>query len=203
MTAVMGSNIEPIRPVTFLYLWPVINFFILSVAYGFNTPQFILGKQSNGSINPLLLFINLPWLAITWIIFHFQIKLSSEDFMNQIGDTNYWISNRPFKSDNISEFDLVIDLTCEFPKYKTECEYLCLPNLDGMPLRNHKIDLNLESKKVLIHCANGHGRSSIFLTKILLNNKQIKTSIEGLNLIKKSRNRAIPNSNQQKWLSKK
>lgn len=200
MATVMGSNIDPSRPITFLYLWPLINCSTLSVAYGLNKPQFILGKQSDGSINPVLLFINFPWLAITWTIFHLQIKLSSEDFMNQIGDSNYWISNRPFKNDDLSQFDLIIDLTCEFVKYKTTCEYLCLPNLDGMPLTNFNIDQNLETKKILIHCANGHGRSSIFLTNILLNEKQINTPIEGLNLIKNSRNKATPNSNQQKWL---
>lgn len=176
----------------------------MTISYIRNNPSLIINKQRNGSINPLLLIINLPWLILTWNIFKLQILCSKENFCDQIEDTNIWISRRPTSKDDISKFEIIIDLTSEFLSYKTNNQYISYPNLDGHILKNQPIISNFnKDKKTLIHCANGHGRSALF-TAILLKENGVCSSIkESLNLIIKSRKRAIPNRTQRNWIIKK
>jgi len=183
--------------------WVSINMFALSLAYFFNRPDFILGKNSHGKINPLLLILNLPWTLFTWIVFKLQILVSKEQFCHQVKGTNIWISRRPGSHDKIDKFDLIIDLTCEFPADKTTSQYICYPNLDGHHLSSLPIiDQIPLDKKILIHCANGHGRSALFTALILKAGRNSATLTAASALITDSRTLAKPNKSQLKWLMK-
>ena len=182
--------------------WPALNFAVFTGAYLFNQASWILNKK-NATFSKLLLLINLPWLLLTWIIFRIQITLSKEDFMNQIADTNIWISSKPTNTNQLEGFDLIIDLTAEFLPLKTTVKTLHLANLDGMPLSHFEtLERVKKNSKVLIHCANGHGRSSSFATILLRELKYCQSTEEGLEMIKASRPMAKPNRPQRKWLLK-
>lgn len=186
-----------------LLTWININLMIMAIAYLLNYPNLVLGKKKNGSINPILLFLNLPWLLLTWIIFKLQILFSKENFADQIGETNFWISRRPTSVESLEKFELVIDLTAEFFKDKTN-NYLCYPNLDGYSLKNLPDIIDFHSdKKTLIHCANGHGRSALFTAILLSEMKVTKNIQESLGLISKSRLLATPNRSQNNWIKKR
>ena len=175
----------------------------MTIAYISNNPKLIINKQKNGSINPLLLIINFPWLILTWSIFKLQIICSKENFCDQIEGTNIWISRRPTSKDDISQFEVIIDLTSEFLLDKTENQYISYPNLDGHCLKNQPLITDFDKqKKVLIHCANGHGRSALFTAILLKENGTCSTIKESLDLIIKCRKLAIPNKNQRNWLIK-
>lgn len=180
----------------YLFVWPVINFSLLSFAYCFNKPSLILAK-SDQHFSLLLLVLNLPWLMLTWGIFRIQILLSKEDFCNRIGSSNIWISSKPISQKQVLDFDLIIDLTAEFLPFSSSVETICIPNLDGMPLSNCQIP-NATSKetKILVHCANGHGRSALFTTKLLMSFSYTSNYSESLKLIKNSRPLAKPNKSQ-------
>ena len=175
----------------------------MTVAYIKNSPLLIISKQKNGSINPVLLTINLPWLLLTWTIFKLQIICSRENFCDQIEGTNIWISRRPTQKDDISKFELIIDLTSEFLSDTTNNQYISYPNLDGHSLMNLPIITEFDKEKpTLIHCANGHGRSALFTAILLKENGTCLTVKESLDLIIKSRKLAIPNKTQLNWLIK-
>ena len=189
------------NPYVYILIWPAINMCVMAIAYIFNKPSLILGKKEDGSINIFLLALNLPWLIFTWLIFKLQIWLSKERFSDNISGTKIWLSRRPTDKDDLTSFDTIIDLTCEFVKDKTDKNYQCYPNLDGNILKNlpNLRKINLEHN-ILIHCANGHGRSALFAS-ILLKQIGIEESTQSaLKKIIQSRALAKPNKSQKKWL---
>jgi len=185
----------------YILIWFAINFLIFSIAYYLNKPSMILGKNINGDCKKLLMIINFPWLLFTQIIFRIQLFFIKEDFSNRINNTNIWISRRPLKDDNLDKFNLIIDLTAEFTKDLNAKNYICFPNLDAHWLRNTgKIDKKLKKSNILVHCANGHGRSSIFIALLMVKWNYAINTKQALKIIKASRKFAIPNSSQNKWL---
>lgn len=184
----------------YVLIWPLTNSLIMSISYALNDPKLILGKTKEGRISTVLLLINLPWLLLTWCVFKIQQFVSSENFIDKIAGTSLSISSRPPSTFNFEEYDLVIDLTAEFPKDKiSTSKYVCFSNLDGASLKNYCEDISiLKNKEVLIHCANGHGRSALFTAKILLDTSVVNDLSEGLDLVKSSRPLATPNRFQKR-----
>jgi hypothetical protein len=180
-----------------LWIYPLISAAILTIAYATNNPKLIIGKVSTGNINYPLAIINFPWLFITWSIWEIQAKLSSEDLINQIAGSNIYIGCYP-KYSEIDQFDLVIDLTAEFCSHKGQATaYLCVPNLDGMPLGNVVFPTGITlGSKIFIHCAQGHGRTATYTSLLLAHLGITRSSIEALSLILHCRPAAKPSKTQ-------
>lgn len=166
-TALYGA-FATIFPWSALLGWCSLSCLIMLVAYSANTPWLVCGKKANGRVNAALLFLNLPWLLFTWTTWGLITLFSKEDACNRIGDTNFYISRFPLWGVDLSAFDLVIDLTCEFPRMHGQAKtYICRPNLDGIALANCDILCSeLKEEKYLVHCAQGHGRSAIFMSHL-------------------------------------
>ena len=157
-------------PMKYLLLWLIFNLMIMTIAYALNNPKFILGKKHDGSVNYFLLFINLPWLLFSWFVFYLQMLISRENRVDRIGETFISIASKPARNFDYSSYDIVADLTAEFLKDRIgDVEYIAYPNLDGMPLSKGDKDVTIfKNKKVLVHCANGHGRSALFVARLLV-----------------------------------
>ena len=161
----------------------------LSVAYIEDKPNFILGKKENGEINIYLLILNFPWLVFTWTIFRVQMFVSQENIVDHVKGTKIYISSRPLNGFDFSSYNVIVDLTAEFLKDEViNQKYICYSNLDGMPLTNSYNDINIFAKKtILVHCANGHRRSALFVAQLLLDLGLVQTFAEGVERVKKSR----------------
>jgi len=190
------ENIKEVQ--SFFILWLVVNFSIMTSAYAFNKPSWIMGKNQKGEIAKTLLILNLPWLFFTWIIFWLQMLLSRENRVNEIIPNHIYIASRPLKGFDYEPYDLVVDLTAEFLKDSVN-SYICYPNLDGMALsQSYKSIEILKNKRVLVHCANGHGRSALFVAGLLVDLELVESFKEGLDIVKQCRPLAVPNGGQLK-----
>lgn len=180
--------------ISWALLWPALNLLMLAVAYTLRKPSMILGKTSEGRISKILLLVNLPWLLLSWAVFWIQSKLSRESQVDQIGESNFYIGRCPFHGADLSSYGLIIDLTAEFPLwYKHDAQYVCRPNLDGVALTNASLPGTVTDKeKVLIHCAQGHGRSATYASLLMGSIPAFAPATRALHLIQQSRPGAIP-----------
>jgi protein-tyrosine phosphatase len=126
--------------------------------------------------------------------------ISRENRVDNIDKTSIFIASKPARKFDYSSYDIVIDLTAEFLKSKVEgAEYISYPNLDGMPLTQAYEDVTIfQNKKVLVHCANGHGRSALFVARLLQDLELVESYDEGLKRVLRSRPLAVANRGQLK-----
>ncbi len=190
--------LDLVSPFKYLLLWLIINLIVMTTAYAFNNPKLILAKKNDGSINYFLLWVNLPWLLFSWVVFALQMLISRENRVDSVVENHIFIASRPARNFDYSSYDMVVDLTAEFLKRSMdESKYISYPNLDGMPLSSLYENVTVfQNKRVLIHCANGHGRSALFVAILLKDLKLVDSFGKGLERVKESRPLAIPNGGQ-------
>jgi len=186
----------------YLLLWPIVSSFILSVSYYLNQPRLILGKTEDGIYSVLLLIINLPWLSFTYLVWYFNVLVSTENFENQISNTNIYISRRPRLNELKERYEIVIDLTAEFIESKEQGQsYFHLPWLDGISPSNFQIPKGItRDSKILVHCAQGHGRSATYTAILLRQLKLCNSTAEAYHLILQSRPSAKVSKQQLQYL---
>ncbi|WP_298868354.1 dual specificity protein phosphatase family protein [uncultured Gimesia sp.] len=88
----------------------------------------------------------------------------------------------------------MIDLTCEFsePHALRESSYFCFPVLDrSVPslddLRSWIERIAALEGNILIHCAEGHGRTGLFAAALLVHTGQTETPESALQFIQSKR----------------
>jgi hypothetical protein len=174
-----------------------------ALAYATRNPAIIMGKTCSGRISVPLLLVNLPWLIISWITLLLFTKFSREPAFDRIGSSRFYIGRYPFIQSTLAEFSLVIDLTAEFPRWhKSALSYVCVPNLDGVPLSNLRFPpLPEDGGKILIHCAQGHGRSATYASLLLASVTREESPESVMEVILRSRPAAHPNRKQREQIA--
>lgn len=167
---VIYSGVDSV--VSWLLLWLCFSGLVFAAAYLLNRPRFVCGKDSSGSVSIFLLLINLPWLLFTWSVWVLFAIFDRGPKVSPIPGAAVSISRYPLWSIDLSGFDRVFDLTAEFPCfYGRFVGYRSFANLDGVALSNFQDLPKIRSdEKVLIHCAQGHGRSATFASLLLAKN---------------------------------
>lgn len=151
-------------------VWPGVAFVAVGVAYFANQPG-VFGKRADGTLAPLSAAALLPFLALAWITWHLVRIASREPGMDALSST-LRLGRRPLRHELPAEIDHVADLTAEFRALARARRATYFPILDGaVPDRRalrRAIDSLPRSGIILIHCAQGHGRTALFASCFLI-----------------------------------
>ena len=175
----------PSDPARYLVLWPATSCLVLASAYARNQPQLVTGKSADGRISWFFTSLNLPWLIFTWTTWIVLALFSREPPVSRIGGTNIYLARWPLLGPDLARFDVVVDLAAELPRwYRFAGRYEALPNLDGMPLAHFTPGVEIGPETVvLVHCAEGHGRTASFVVLLLVRLGIARTMDEAIELI--------------------
>lgn len=154
--------------------WSGVSFAAAGLGYGRLGPR-VFGKQADGRMAWPNVALLLPFLLLTWGLWHLQRRLGREAGCHEIAP-GLWLGRRPFPADLPPDVTLIIDLTAEFPAARGVAQgrdYVCLPTLDtGVPepqaLRQVVEQAAAHEGGIYVHCALGHGRSAMAVMAILL-----------------------------------
>jgi protein-tyrosine phosphatase len=144
----------------------------------------------------ILLF---PFLFYSWGLWHLVRLLhrihSREAYASEIVP-GIWLSRRILRHEVPAGVTCVVDMTCEFPAarglVKSVACYCVLPTLDyGTPAPREAVAL-IEKLRghgggILVHCAQGHGRSALLAAALLIGLGKAMDADEALAVVKRGR----------------
>jgi len=190
-------------PWTWPFFYPAISFGGVAAAYYFGTPA-LFGKQLDGRRSILGTLLLGPYMAFLAVVWHVMRRVSRESVTNALGD-DLVLSRRLLGHELPEQVASVVDLTCEFTEPNTNWSiqsYLCYPMLDGSgPSSNEIRELATEilkmPKPVLIHCAQGHGRTGLVAAAVLLVSGEAETAGDAIAMVQAVRPGVELNSRQR------
>lgn len=135
----------------------------------------VLGKRSDNTRKVLAYLIAGPFLIVMQSVRRFRTAISSEPLYNLVADRIYVGRITPAHA-LPKDTEMIVDMTAEFlePQSTVDAgEYRCLPTLDGTePALADLSTLAHEVARfkgpIYVHCAAGHGRSSLLACCALL-----------------------------------
>lgn len=180
------------RGLCFLCLWPAISFAMIASGYLFFGPK-VYGKSSKGRLSLFNVFLLLPYLLYMWSVWFLIRLVKTEPAYDQLTD-RIFIGRRLLQNEFPDKFDHVIDLTCEFsePKAARNVNYHSFQILDGfVPDATQLAEWSKAAAEfggtIYIHCAEGHGRTGLFATVLLMQLEVFSDVNEALDFVKSKR----------------
>ncbi|MCL1470425.1 hypothetical protein [Argonema antarcticum] len=176
-----------------LLFWFGVSFIAVGLAYGWLGAK-VFGKLPNGKIARSALVLLLPYLLLTWLIWHIQRLVSQEECCNEI-IPGIWLGRRAFARELPPNISLIVDLTAEFAEVESAIAhktYICVPTLDAsvpdeLVFRSLIKRLVTWQGNVYIHCALGHGRSATVVAAVAIAKKLADNPLQAEAQIKKIR----------------
>lgn len=152
----------------FVAAWPVVSLLLVAAAYALGTAA-VFGKRADGSRARWAQAALFPYLCFARCVWELQTRLSFEPPWHVVHER--WVIARRLRLRELPpDVSAILDLTCELtdPRALREHQgYRCRPLLDAntMPateLRELVHSLGLPGEgRLLVHCANGHGRTGL------------------------------------------
>jgi protein-tyrosine phosphatase len=189
-----------------LLAWPAVSFLLVTAAYLGLGPR-IFGKRSDGRHAWWAVALLLPFLLLTWVVWHLLRLVSREDACNEVAP-RLWLGRRPLAAELPPGVDLVVDLTAEFTASAavvTGRSYLCVPVLDTLAPSEQQLRDVIEHTAgwpgvVYIHCAQGHGRSALVAAALLLRRGLAVDAADAVALLRQARPRVGLQRSQRQLL---
>ncbi|QDT99392.1 dual specificity protein phosphatase family protein [Gimesia aquarii] len=188
-----------------LLLWPALSFGVVALGYLLLGAR-VFGKSESGLLSPINQLVLLPYLVYLWSIWYLLRLVRHEPPVNQLTE-KLFIGRRLFSTERPDNIDYVIDLTCEFnePNGLRSGGYFSYPILDGLVPPLEQLNQWIEQTAaldgtILIHCAEGHGRTGMFAAMLLVYLGHSQTTDAALQLIQTKRPLVRLNSQQLRML---
>lgn len=193
---------------SYLMLWSGISWIVVSIAYATNA-AWIFGKRDDGGMNWLPIVLLLPFVLVTWLLWHLQKRLTQEPTHNEIVP-GIWLGRRCYDAELPPGVKTVVDMTSEFIeplKVRQGRSYLCVPTLDTSAPALAGFQTLMESvsrspEPIYIHCAQGHGRSAMVAIAALVAKGRSNSLVEAEHIVKQSRPGIKISTTQRRLLEK-
>ena len=208
--AVLGAYGAVFFPWGLLLWYPALSGLILSAAYACNRPGWI-GKRADGRLAEWAWCVHGSYFAFRHAVWHAQLAISSEPAVQEVVP-GLWLARR-LKNGELPPgiaWGALVDLTAEFQEpngMTVQAGWRCIPVLDaGVPTPAALArwePLVAQAGPILIHCAQGHGRTGMLAAWLLLRRGQAKTVAEALSQIQSVRPGARLKKCQIKWLERR
>jgi protein-tyrosine phosphatase len=191
-----------------LLLWPTLSFGLVGAGYAGLGPR-VFGKRPDGRLAAWAVLILLPYLLLTWGLWHLWRYLSREPACHEV-IPGLWLGRRPLPHELPPGTDLVVDLTAEFraaPGLKAGRTYVCLPTLDALVPSENELRALVERVAAwpgvaYVHCAAGHGRSALVAAAVLLARGRAGDVREAIRALREARPRARVKGAQRRLLDR-
>lgn len=188
------------------FLWMGVSGAGLGLAYGVVGPR-IMGKRPDGGRFWWSYLIFGPYFLITWLVWR-CLRLGREPASNEVSP-GVWVGRRPYPAELPEGVALIVDLASEFAAADgigSRACYLSVPMLDGTAgdaaaVQELIVLLAAEKRGLFIHCAQGHGRSAMVASWLLLARGLAKDPEEAFAVVHRARPGAALNAEQRKRLA--
>ncbi len=187
-----------------LVLWVSLALGVVGLGYAGVGPR-IFGKRSDGRLRPLNALILAPYLLLLWSVWQLSRTLRREPPFNELVE-GIIIGRRLLPSEYPEGIESVVDLTAEFSessRIRQGRNYRVFPMLDATPSTPAVLEQVVQTimdlpGDVYIHCAEGHGRTGLVATSLLLARGDARSADEAVALLLERRPLARMNAAQRK-----
>jgi hypothetical protein len=146
----------------------------------------VFGKRPDGTRHVAATLALLPYLAVLGLVWQLARLTSREPAVSQL-DGPLWLARRLLAHELPAAVETIVDLTCEQVEpagIRQRPHYVCVPILDATAPRLDELRAAVErvaaADRVLIHCAQGRGRTGLFAAALLLRRGLAATPDEAL-----------------------
>jgi protein-tyrosine phosphatase len=174
-----------------LLAWPSLSLAVLACGY-FGWGAKASGKRADGDFHLWARVLHAPYRLFAKSMWRLVVAASKEAAWHDIA-SGLTVGRRLRLSELPSEIDFYVDLTSEFEdpsSIRALPGYSCLPILDASTPSYSDLQSvlrKIEGKKVLLHCAQGHGRTGLVALFVLADRRLISSIDEGLKLLQSRR----------------
>ncbi len=156
-----------------LWLWSGLSFLTVAWAYARRRPD-VFAKQADGRLPIIRTCLLLPFHAAIQGVWRLHGWLGWDRVADEVSP-GIWLGRWPRPQDVPHDVLLIVDLTAELPARRTVLhgrEYWLVPTLDGAApdltlLRNAVARAVDRPGPMYVHCAQGRGRSTLFVLLLL------------------------------------
>lgn len=192
-------------PWAWLLFYPAFSFGVVAAAYLFSAPG-VFGKRFDGRRSRLGTLLVLPYILYVSAVWHI-VRLLSREPKTSVLNEDIVLSRRLLRHELPEGIASVVDLTCEFmePTERWGLQsYLCCPMLDGTGstadgIRELADEIIKMPKPVLIHCAQGHGRTGLIAAAMMIVSGEAQTAADAIAMIHAVRP-GVELNKAQRWI---
>jgi len=185
-----------------ILVWPAGAYALVGVAYLARRPS-VFGKADDGTLSPARAVVLAPYLSALWLIWHITRLLGKEAAHVELC-RGIFIGRRLLHRELPPGMASIVDLTSEFAEPRKVVEgrqYYCFSVLDADApppdvLAQWADRLVDAPRPMLIHCAQGHGRTAMMASALLVRSGAVSSAEEALELVWSVRPGARPRAAQ-------